>query len=763
MRWSSFLALFFLLFSAFAVEVAAPSNDAPNEEALLDIDEVQKFNEELGELRGRLKEKFHAVQHLPSSGEEAAFRTLLTEINGLKQRIFAKEDDFRKSYVKEAALNEEGYALWDQGETTLSQLVMDYGSNDFLYIIPQELIAIKLHLHSAIAIPRESWGEMIEFILKANGIGLKKLNTYAKQLYIFKHDPSSIDSIAHRLEDLQTLDQKARVFFVFSAEPEQARALQSFFERFSDPKETTVHTVGSKVLIVSSKESIEKLISLYEAVWERNAGKMVRMVALKKIPVQEAEKILKAFFPDPTNKTRPSFYPQIADDLVIMALPQGLVLIGEAASIERAEKVLADLESQLEDPSELVVFWYACKHSDPADLAEVLEKIYDSLVQADGHKKESRIDPFLFANGEKNTAGYNPSLPVAPPSMQPGMMEKKKVSTQGSFIVDPKTGSLLMVVRKEELSKIKALLKKLDVPKKMVQIDVLLVEKKMQDRKESGINLLKIGSNASGKKESSLGFDTGKKSGRKGILDFIFSRAASHALPAIDLTYSFLMAQEDLCINANPSVLAINQTPATISIVEEISINNGAVQVDNASGLIEKSFTRAQYGTILVMTPTIHLPDWEEGEEEHGGFITLATDVTFDTTEISRDDRPPVTRRHIVNEVRVADGETIILGGLRRKSTEDRREKIPFLGDIPGIGKLFGITSSSDNNTEMFIFITPRIIRSPIEDLRLIRTSELQKRAGDIPEFLVRMEEAKSLEKKKLFEESMNMVFSKIK
>ncbi len=716
--------------------------------------EVLKMNEELKLLKERLKEKFHeASATQKKGGSEEEFHALLKEINQLKNQIASFEDNFRTSFVNDIASVEEGYALWDQGETTLSELIMDYGSTDFLYIIPQELSALKLTLHSSIAIPRESWSEMIESLLKANGIGLKKLNAFAKQLYIFKHDPSTIEVIAHKREDLLTVDLTQRVFYVFSSEPEQARSLQSFFERFSDPKETSVHIVGSKVLIVSSRESVEKLLSLHSAVWERSTGKAVRVINLKKIQVAEAEKILKSFFPDPNTKSRPSFYPQITEEIVIMTLPQGLVLIGETAAIEKAEKTISDLENQLDDPSELTVFWYTCKHSDPAELGEVLEKIYDSLVQSDLSRKE----------GEKSSPLISNQGVVVPPHTPPLAIESKNRTAKGNFIVDPKTGSLLMVVRKEELGKIKTILKKLDVPKKMVQIDVLLVEKKLQDRKQSGINLLKIGGDAGKKDETQIGFDTNQRSPRKGIFDFIFSRPKGSNMPAIDLTYSFLLAQDDMLINANPSVIAVNQTPATISIVEEISINNGASLVDSKSGpTVEKSFTRAQYGTTLVMTPTIHLPDQEEEEEEETkGFITLVTNITFETTESSRDDRPPVTRRHIENEVRVADGDTIILGGLRRKSSENKQEKIPFLGEIPGIGKLFGTSSLADNNTEMFIFITPHIIKNSVEDLRQIRSAELQKRAGDIPEFLQRLELAKKQEKKKIFEDSMQLIFDK--
>jgi general secretion pathway protein D len=726
--------------------------------AAKELVETKYKNEEIHALREKLRKKYEEAGS--SRAVESDSRQLLEQINQIKKEILAKEEEFRKAFLKDNEGSTEAYALWDQGETTLSQLLMEYGSSDYLYVIPQELSSLKLYLHSSIGIPRESWSEMIDLILKGNGIGVKKINPFTKQLYVLKHDLSIIELIADKKEDLQLVEPSARVFFAFSSDPEQARPLQSFFERFSDPRETSVHVVGSKVLIVSSRESIEKLLSIHAAVWEKNGGKTVRVVNLKKIQVIEAEKILKAFFPDPNSKTRPSFYPQIGDEMVVMALPQGLVLVGEASAIERAEKILFDLENQLDDPSELIIFWYTCKHSDPADLAEVLEKIYESLSHTDLVKKEGESKPAPLLP-EKNSQLPGASLPVSPSFVQAGTAQPKGKDSRTNFMVDPKTGSLLMVIRKEELSKIKALLKKLDVPKKMVQIDVLLVEKKLQDRKQTGINLLKIGGTVK-KKETAISFDTNPRGARKGIFDFLFSRDKSSSLPAIDLTYSFLLALDDMRINANPSVIAINQTPASISIVEEISINNGASLLEAGNGVtVEKSFTRAQYGTTLVMTPTIHLPDPEDEEGEEKGFITLVTNVTFDTTETSTDDRPPVTRRHIENEVRVADGETIILGGLRRKSSENKNEKVPFLGEIPGIGKLFGMTNHVDNNTEMFIFITPKIIHDPVEDLRHIRSQQLQKRAGDIPEFVQKLEEAKVLEKKELFEDSLKLVFDR--
>ena len=308
-----------------------------------------------------------------------------------------------------------------------------------------------------------------------------------------------------------------------------------------------------------------------------------------------------------------------------------------------------------------------------------------------------------------------------------------------------------MVVRRDALVKIKELLRTLDVPKKMVQIEVLLFEKRIRNETNYGMNLLKLGSKKNGINFSSQILSaTQPGTAIPGVLEFMLHGHKSQHFPAYDLIYTFMMTQEDIQLNSAPSVITVNQTPATISIVEEISINNGASPINTNNGTIsfQNSFSRANYGTIINVTPTIHLADDEIGDTK--GFVTLQTNVTFDTTRhTSSNDRPDVDRRHIENEVRVSDGQTVILGGLRKKQSNDTEEKIPFLGDIPLFGKLFGSSKLANHNTEMFIFITPKIVLDPHEELLQIRAEELKKRPGDIPEYLQRVVESMDKERKK--------------
>ena len=758
------LSLGLVFYPIGSVALQEGSFEGKKEEGLEGV--LVDVNKELSSLRAELASCYTdiAVLH-EKKAPEAEYQNLLDQVRGFKNSIQTLENNWRESAIGEAKKEEDGYALWDQEETTLGQLVMEYGSLDFLYIVPPEMAGVKLNMHSQLPIPRESWTEVLEVILAHNGIGTKKINSYTKQLYLLKQDPSFIQTIASSPKDLLLVSSQTRLFYLFSPPPEQAKIAFQFFERFADAKQTFVHQVGTKIAIVSSKEEIEKLLHLHRTVWQDATGKISKVVSVTKMPVKEMEKILVSFFGDAIEKNRPPFNKVEQEGLIVFPMGHGnsLVLIGQEEIVDRAEKIVQDTEEQLQNPAEMTVHLYTCRHSDPTDLSKILEKVYSALLVSSLDAKES-VDFSYNQQGMpfRTPDGYAPGapMPVAPPPLKTGSSIQGEVESGADhFIPDPKTGNLLMVVRKDVLVRIKGLLKQLDIPKKMVQIEVLLFERILNNNDSFGLNLLRVGSKKSG--GSSVNYTSLFSPSGKGVFEYMFDRDKSDGTPILDFAYNFLMTQENIQFHAAPSVITVNQTPATINIVQEISINNGAAPIDTNKGVaFEQSFTRAQYGINIILTPTIHAPEpCEDPSKELKGAVTLQTDIAFDTPRHSLDSRPLVDRRHIQNEVRVVDGETVIIGGLRKKAVQDNEEKIPFLGEIPGLGKLFGSTQLTDINTEMFFFITPRIIPDPQETLEKMRTEELKKRPGDIPEFLQRVIEAQDKESKKFFEQSLKLFF----
>ncbi|WP_194847584.1 hypothetical protein [Candidatus Neptunochlamydia vexilliferae] len=737
---------------------------------------LNKINRELKTLRQAMEEKYELVnEYYEEEASEEEYQALLKEVNGIRLEIQDLEKEWHDLALDESKKDDEGYGLWDQEETTLSQLIMEYGSSDYLYIVPPEILSMKLHMHSGIPIPRESWSDLLEIVLSHNGVGVKQLNTYTRQLYILKQDLIAVDQILSDRFGLMRVPPKARIAYIFSPPPERIKGVSQFFERFRDQKMTFVYQVGYKIAIISSKEEVEKLLTLYDAVWEKENEKITRVLPMNRLKPAEMEKILKAYFGDLKRRPRIGLTKGEGDDLVILPLKSegSLVLIGPKQMVEQAEKLVKETEAQIEDPTEMTVYWYTCRHSDPVDVAEVLEKVYASLIYSgiEGQEPKPTDAPIPPPRSfepppETPPPSYGPppySSVVTPLTGVAATIDSQKVkSYTTNFIPYPKTGAIMMVVRRNTLDKIKELIRKIDVPKKMVQIEVLLFEKKITNHNNFGLNLLRLGSVAAQSHETGLCYETGAGVENRGIVDFfIFRKKPNSFWPAFDIAYNFLMAQEDVRINASPSVTTLNQTPATIAIVEEISINNGAAPIDSNQGTaFTKSFSRATYGTTVVITPTIHDPE-DPDDDKH--FVTLETNITFDTIKKNvQVDQPRVSKRHVENQVRVLDGETIILGGLREKTAEDSSSKLPFLGELPGIGKFFGDSKMTDEKTEMFIFITPHIIFDARGELEKLRHEQLMKRPGDVPEFLERVEEAKKWKSRRLFNNSLKLLFGTV-
>lgn len=802
--------------------------------------DMQKFlrdvNNELNEYQTQLHNLYDEVYSLYQNNAcEDAYQELLNQINMIRKNIEDLQTGWQQLSADTAPA--EGYALWHQPDTTIGQLIIDYGSQNYVYMLTPEISAMKLSVDSNLPIPRASWDEMLQLILVQNGIGFKQLNPYLRQLYVLKQDKSGLTMITNKRADLEILPAEARVLFMLSPEPSEVKRVWFFLDKFVNPNSTVLQMIGRDILIVAPVSDVKELLKLFDFVSNNRGDRDYKVIPLKRIDPEEMGKILSAVFdqmsetpatlekaPDKNDKT--AFSGRL-DQIVALAksaavsenrpvetnglriipistLAPALFLFGTREEIRKAESIIMEIESHMGGTREKVIYWYTAKHSDPLELADILVKVYALMVQE---------HPYLGADEEGHIHPPFPPPPgplVPPPDFGTGIagqpfpqfnafegsfylddryivnpdpreeIDRTADPNRGrfNFIVDPKTGAIVMVVEAEILPKLKELIRKLDIPVKMVQIEVLLFEKRIYNQDNIGLNLLKIGSDALNKNLTGLDFNVNffqpfplkLVPDNSGITTFFISRKKSSMIPAYDAVYQFLISQEDVTINASPSVLTLNQTEAHIAIEEEISVNTGVIitPVTNTTAL-NNTFARARYGIKIDITPIIHMRDSDDlgmdciddGDEDFD-YITLQTDLVFETINGGLNpSQPDVTRRVINNEVRIPDGQTVILGGLRRKITDDSKESIPFLGEVPGLGKLFSSTQMTDNSVEMFIFITPKIIVDPKDELLRYRTIELTRRPGDIPYFLCSLEAARNAEKDRILRGTMQLLFGR--
>src|SRR3989344_6027671 len=133
-----------LLYLCLVTLMGAPLWGVDEPVCTLDPEGAQQYNRTLSALRAHLYETFERASALArSAADEGDYQRLLSEMQKIKKEIRSLEEGWRKTSVEEGLSSDEVYAFWDVGEITLSQLIMEYGATDYLYVIPQELGGMK--------------------------------------------------------------------------------------------------------------------------------------------------------------------------------------------------------------------------------------------------------------------------------------------------------------------------------------------------------------------------------------------------------------------------------------------------------------------------------------------------------------------------------------------------------------------------------------------------------------------------------------------
>ena len=153
---------------------------------------------------------------------------------------------------------------------------------------------------------------------------------------------------------------------------------------------------------------------------------------------------------------------------------------------------------------------------------------------------------------------------------------------------------------------------------------------------------------------------------------------------------------------STPRVITANQREASIEQGVEIPYQESA-----SSGATTTQFKKAVLS--LKVTPQI-TPD---------NRIILDLNVKKDSVGqifigIGGSQIPSIDTREITTSVIVNDGQTVVLGGILETERRETEKKVPYIGDIPVLGRLFKSTSRTSNKDELLIFVTPKILREGV-------------------------------------------------
>jgi general secretion pathway protein D len=304
---------------------------------------------------------------------------------------------------------------------------------------------------------------------------------------------------------------------------------------------------------------------------------------------------------------------------------------------------------------------------------------------------------------------------------------------------DPATNALVIQASQEGFSTLSEVIAQLDIPRPQVLVEALIMEVDITDNEElgfAGILNLTLGGNEyrfaslpGGEKASErLSSDPANPPAQGEIAGAILSK-----LFATSFFGTFNRVTDDTVIStairaaasdnrfnlvSAPHILTSDNEEAEIRIGDNIPIITSRVQsaagVQGASDLATSvNVERQDIGVTLRVTPQI-----SEGNNVRLEIFQEITDTNptvqgavGDVNEVG----PALSSRKIENTVVVADGGTVVIGGLISDDYEDSVSKVPWLGDIPVLGWLFKSTKRNLRKVNLLVFLTPHIARSQVD------------------------------------------------
>lgn len=188
------------------------------------------------------------------------------------------------------------------------------------------------------------------------------------------------------------------------------------------------------------------------------------------------------------------------------------------------------------------------------------------------------------------------------------------------------------------------------------------------------------------------------------LSNFTFSSAGKYIFssPSAQISWALSAAETKglVKILAEPKLLAIDGKPGSFNVGQEIPYPS-SVGLSSTT-----SYTFKQTGVILNFTPTIL-------EKSNRVILKLSPEVSeVDESYTSTYSVPGFKTRKVDTTVELADGETLVIAGLLSHDTSSSDTKVPVLGDIPGVGFLFSSLKRIKKDTELVIFITPKIVEA---------------------------------------------------
>ncbi|MCY7294372.1 secretin N-terminal domain-containing protein [Alteromonas sp. a30] len=344
-------------------------------------------------------------------------------------------------------------------------------------------------------------------------------------------------------------------------------------------------------------------------------------------------------------------------------------------------------------------FMYYPENIEAKKLAEVLGKLVSVSQGGRGSSSNSRRTG--GASSESSGGGSAASTSNSSRGSSGG-------TDDFNYVVDENRNVIIIYSDASRYKGLLPLLKKLDVTPSQVLIEARLIEITLTDQFSQGIEWSLFGGGA-------------KREIGTSQLSSFSNGSFSYTISGVDYNaaLNLLQSQDRLKVLSSPRIVVANGEKASLNVGTEIPVlSTQAADVD--SDRVLQSIQYRSTGVDLTVEPTVNSSN------------VISMSISQNVSETSENassgiDSPLILNRSFDTYVIANSGQTLVLGGLIRENNSSDDSKIPLLGDIPVVGKLFRSDSRSTSRTELVVLITPRIISnsSDIDDIKTLFLDEL--------------------------------------
>lgn len=439
-----------------------------------------------------------------------------------------------------------------------------------------------------------------------------------------------------------------------------------------------------------------------------------------------------------------------------------LIVMANENALDTITKLIKDLDVDVDPASRAQIHVVYLEHAKAEDIAQVLSNLSQNTSgNSRTNSRNSRTS--RTSRTSRNTTNNNAKADADADSSVVAAFDSGIRITH-----DENTNSLVIIATPDQIQYVKQVIEKLDIRRKQVFVEAVVLELASDETFDFGMGAhlgkpnddgsLSIFSSQLNGSSFGLSADllTGMAMGVFGepvsvsVSDGL-GGTSSLAVPAFGIALNALQSNSSVNILSTPNILTLDNEEAAIIVGRNIPFPVSTGRDNNNNPIV--SYQREDVAITLKVTPQINESNYvtltvfqevQEVEEDSQG-LDVST-AGFITSKRSAD-----------TTVLVKDNQTVVIGGLIGTTDTSVATKVPILGDIPIIGKMFRGNRTSSRKSNMLIFLTPHVIddESDLEEVYRVKVAQRQE---FIRRFYGKSRQQQEIELEKLLQYSMNHI-----